>query len=71
MPSLRNQHYAYLLNEMRTMGRWHTRNVDEELSRFLDSLDDDELTGLADYLSRQHGPTKDRLRMRDDGAVVD
>jgi cytochrome c553 len=71
VPSLRNQHYAYLLNEMRTMGRWHTRNVDEELSRFLDSLDEDELTGLADYLSRQHGPTKDRLRMRDDGAVVD
>ena len=71
VPSLRNQHYAYLLNEMRMMGRWHTRNVDEELSRFLDSLDEDELVGLADYLSRQHGPTRDRLRMRDDGAVVD
>jgi cytochrome c553 len=71
VPSLRNQHYAYLLNEMRMMGRWHTRNVDKELSRFLDSLDEDELVGLADYLSRQHGPTRDRLRMRDDGAVVD
>lgn len=71
VPSLRNQHYAYLLNEMRIMGRWHTRNVDQELSRFLDSLDEDELAGLADYLSRQHGPTRDRLRMRDDGAVVD
>jgi cytochrome c553 len=71
VPSLRNQHYAYLLNEMRIMGRWHTRNLDEGLSRFLDSLDKDELAGLADYLSRQHGPTRDRLRMRDDGAVVD
>ena len=71
VPSLRNQHYTYLLNEMRRMGRWHTRNVDEDLLRFLDSLDKDEMSGLADYLSRQHGPTKDRSRMRDDGAVVD
>jgi cytochrome c553 len=71
VPSLRNQHYSYLVSEMRMMGRWHTRSVDEELSRFLDSLDQDELTGLADYLSRQHGPTRDRLRMRDDGVVVD
>jgi len=71
VPSLRNQHYTYLLNEMRTMARWHTRNVDEHLVRFLDSLDEDEMTGLADYLSRQYGPTKDRSRMRDDGAVGD
>jgi cytochrome c553 len=71
VPSLRNQHYTHLLNQMRKMARWHTRNVDEHLVRFLDSLDEDEMTGLADYLSRQYGPTKDRSRMRDDGAVGD
>lgn len=71
VPSLRNQHYAYLLNETRTMSRWHSRNVDEELVHFLDSLDEDEMEGLADYLSRQHGPIRDRLRMRDDGSVGD
>jgi cytochrome c553 len=71
VPSLRNQHYEYLLREMRTIGRWHSRNVDHELARFLDSLDEDEMTGLADYLSRQHGPTRDRTRMRDDGSVGD
>lgn len=71
VPSLRNQHYAYLLSETRTMARWHSRNVEEDLVRFLDSLDEDEIQGLADYLSRQHGPIKDRLRMRDDGSVGD
>lgn len=71
VPSLRNQHYTYLLNEMRTIARWHSRNLDDDLERFLDSLDEDEMTGLADYLSRQHGPTKDRVRMRDDGSVGD
>jgi cytochrome c553 len=71
VPSLRNQHYAYLLNETRTMARWHTRNVDEDLVRFLNSLDEDEMMGLADFLSRQHGPVRDRARLRDDGSVVD
>ena len=71
VPSLRNQHYVYLLNETRTMGRWHARNIDADLVRFLESLDEDEMTGLADYLSRQHGPTRDRTRMRDDGNVGD
>ena len=71
VPSLRNQHYTYLLNETRRMARWHSRNLDPDLERFLASLDEDELIGLADYLSRQHGPVKDRDRLRDDGSVVD
>jgi cytochrome c553 len=71
VPSLRNQHYAYLLKETRTMGRWHARNIEEDLARFLNSLEEDEIVGLADYLSRLHGPTKDRLRMRDDGSAGD
>lgn len=70
-PSLRNQHYGYLLNETRTLARYHTRNVDPDLVRFLNSLDEDEMMGLADYLSRQHGPVRDRSRLRDDGSVVD
>lgn len=71
VPSLRNQHYSYLLKETRTMARWHTRDIEADLVRFLESLDADEIVGLADYLSRQHGPTRDRLRMRDDGNVGD
>jgi hypothetical protein len=63
--------FLYLLNEIRTMARWHTRNVDGDLTRFLDSLDEDEIEGLADYLSRQRGPVRDRSRMRDDGNVGD
>lgn len=70
-PSLRNQHYAYLLKEMRIMGRWHSRNIEPDLARFLDSLDEDEMVGLADYLSRRRDPTRDRLRMYDDGHVGD
>jgi cytochrome c553 len=71
VPSLRNQHYTYLLNEIRTIARWHTRDFDEDLVQFFNSLDEDEMTGLADYLSRQHGPVRDRARLRDDGAVVE
>jgi cytochrome c553 len=69
VPSLRNQHYAYLALQMRSLASWHRRNVDPDLVRFLDSLDTEELTALADYLSRMRGPTRDRARMNDDGTV--
>jgi cytochrome c553 len=62
IPSLRDQHYSYL-------GSWHRLNVDENLVRFLDSLDTEEATAVADYLSRLRGPVKDRDRMNNDGTV--
>jgi cytochrome c553 len=71
VPSLRNQHYAYLLRQMRSLAAGHRVNVETDLVLFLDNLETDELTSLADYLSRLRGPTRDRLRMRDDGSVSD
>lgn len=70
-PSLRNQHYPYLLHQIRELAAGHRLNVEPDLVLFLDSLDTDEMKGLADYLSRMHGPTQDRTRMRDDGFVGD
>lgn len=60
VPSLRNQHYRYLLKEMRNLASGHRFNVDDELVRFLSSLKQDEMKGLADYLSRMQGPVRDR-----------
>ena len=71
VPSLRNQHYDYLLQQMRRLASGHRTDVDPDLIRFLDSLDSEELVALADYLSRLHGPVRDRRQMRDDGTVAD
>lgn len=71
VPSLRNQHYAYLLRQMRGLTAWHRLNADDGLIRFLDSLEPEEMTAVADYLSRFRGPVRDRLRMHNDGTVGD
>jgi cytochrome c553 len=71
VPSLRNQHYSYLLRQMHGLADDHRRNVDQELVLFLANLKEDEQKGLADYLSRMSGPVKDRLKMRDNGVVGD
>jgi cytochrome c553 len=71
VPSLRNQHYRYLLKEMRNLASGHRFNVDDELVRFLSSLKQDEMQGLADYLSRMQGPVRDRARLKNDGTVSD
>ena len=60
VPSLRNQHYRYLMKEMRELAAGHRFNVDEDLARFLKSLKADEMQGLADYLSRMQGPVRNR-----------
>ncbi len=71
VPSVRNQHYRYLLKEMRNLARGHRFNVESELSRFLDSMQAEEVEGLADYMSRMSGPVRDRTRLNDDGTVSD
>lgn len=71
VPSLRNQHYSYVLRQMRALTSWHRLGADADLVRFLDSLDTEELTAVADYLSRMQGPTRDRSKLRDDGTVSD
>lgn len=69
IPSLRDQHYSYLVRAMRGIGASHRLNVDTDLARFLDSLDTDEMTAVADYLSRLRGPTRDRAKLNDDGTL--
>lgn len=69
IPALRSQHYSYLVRAMRGIGTSHRLNVDSDLARFLDSLDTEEVTAVADYLSRLRGPTRDRAKLNDDGTL--
>ena len=69
VPSLRNQHYSYLLHQTRSLATWHRYNGDEDLVRYLDSLDAEELTSVADYISRMRDAIQDRAKLRDDGTV--
>jgi cytochrome c553 len=69
VPSLRDQHYGYLVRTLRGIGASHRLNVDADLVRFLDSFDTDEITAVADYLSRLRGPTRDRATLNDDGTL--
>jgi cytochrome c553 len=71
VPSLRNQHYSYLLQQMRSLATWHRYNVDEGLVRFIDSLDTEELTSVTDYVSRMRDEIQDRAKLRDDGTIDD
>lgn len=71
VPSLRDQHYAYLVRQMRSLAASHRLNVDADLIRFIDSLDTEEMTAVADYLSRLRGPVRDRAKLRDDGKLRD
>lgn len=71
VPSLRNQHYAYLVIQMHKLGEGYRHNVDENLVRFLHGFDDQEMNATADYLSRLHGPGTAHKIMRNDGVVVD
>ncbi|MET0535851.1 MAG: c-type cytochrome [Steroidobacter sp.] len=69
IPSLRDQHYSYLVRQIRSIAAWHRLDVDDNLVRFLDSMDTEEMNAVADYLSRMRGPVKDRSRLNDDGTV--
>ena len=71
VPSLRSQHYSYLLRQMQALAAWHQRNVEPDLTRFLESFKPDELTAVADYLSRMQSPVRDRTRMDNDGTAGD
>jgi cytochrome c553 len=71
VPSLRNQHYSYLVNQMHKLGEGHRHNVDEDLVRFLRSFDEQDINATADYLSRLRGPGAVHKVMRNDGVVID
>jgi len=71
VPSLRHQHYSYLLAQTRRIGHGDRHNIDENLGRFLAGFEEDEVEAVADYLSRLQGERPRTPAMRDDGTVVD
>ena len=71
IPSLRNQHFSYLVAQLQKLGEGNRHNVDEDLVRFLRSFDDQEIRATADYLSRLPPLTNVHKAMRHDGTVVD
>jgi cytochrome c553 len=71
VPAMRNQHYSYLMAQLHKLGEGYRHNVDENLVLFIKSLDDEDLSATADYLSRLQGPGAVHRVMRDDGVVVD
>lgn len=68
VPSLRNQHYSYLVKQMHRLAGGERHNMDENLVRFLRSFDDRDVDAVADYLSRLHGPGGGRGGTRGHGA---
>jgi len=71
VPSLRNQHYPYLVQQIRSISRWHRANVESDLVLYLDSLSADETLAVADYLSRLSTPVRDRVVLQPDGTLKD
>ena len=71
VPALKGQHYSYLLGQMRQLAADRRHNVDEDLLRFIQALDESEKQGVADYLSRQHAHGKNHQFMRQNGTLVD
>jgi cytochrome c553 len=71
VPSMRAQHYGYLVNQIHGLASGRRHNLDENLMRFFKSLEEQDIAAVADYLSRLKGPGRERKKMRDDGTVVD
>ena len=71
VPALKGQHYSYLVGQLHQLAADRRHNVDQDLQRFLHSFDEQEIEGVADYLSRQPALGKSHQIMREDGTVVD
>ena len=71
VPSLRGQHYTYLVAQLEKLAEGRRHNVDEDLVRFWRSLEQQDVRATADYLSRLTGPGHVHKIMRPDGSVVD
>jgi cytochrome c553 len=68
-PSLRDQHYSYLVRQLRELAESHRQNVDPEFMEYIKSLDAREISAVADYLSRLRRPARDREKLRGDGTL--
>lgn len=71
VPSLRSQHYSYLVQQVRSISSWHRANVESDLVLYLDSLAADETLAVADYLARLRTPVRDRAVLQPDGTIKD
>ncbi len=65
VPSLRNQHYSYLVGQMHRLAAGERHGVDENLVLFLRSFDERDADAVADYLSRLRGPGGGRAARAD------
>ncbi len=64
IPSLRNQHYSYLVNQIVRIAEGHRHNIDKEHVRFLQGFGGPDIDGVADYLSRLRGSEHPALHSR-------
>lgn len=55
LPSLKNQHYSYLVNQLHKLRDRYRHNVDATLVRFLASFEENDIRATGDYLSHLHG----------------
>lgn len=55
IPSLRNQHYSYLVKQIVSLAEGRRHGVDKKLVQFLQGFGGADIDGVADYLSRLHG----------------
>jgi cytochrome c553 len=70
VPSLRNQHYQYLVSQLHGLADGHRRNGDPSLALFMRSFDAADMVAVADYLSRQQGKATSHEHMLGNGVVV-
>lgn len=55
-PSLRDQHYSYLVWQMRSVAGARRLHVDADVAKALDGIDSEQIAAIADYLSRLPEP---------------
>ena len=55
VPSLRNQHFSYLVNEMHLLAEGHRPNANQSLVLFMRSITEGDITAVAYYLSHLNG----------------
>lgn len=70
VPSLRHQHYGYLLSQMHQLGSGNRHNVDEGLVLFLRGFDERDMSATASYLSHLTGIREKQKKLRDNGVAV-
>jgi cytochrome c553 len=71
VPSLRHQHYQYLVKQLHRLADGHRHNADPSLLSLMRSLDEGDVSSVADYLSRLRVTSTGHERMLSNGVVVD